>query len=339
MEMVIKPYKRDKLLSNIVNNIKGILQERDLTQAQLVKTIQENGYEISQPDVSKILAGKIKPTVYFLVAVSEVLGISMEQLVGTGQTEAPLRIESKNFHINPYEEEYTSVLGEYYLYFETTNKLEDSILMKGHISFRARDTFCEASMVLSFMQNRKLITKKYTGQLILSNRMQAGYVLLFSPRIGEISFFAFRYRSSLSRSMICRLGIAVTVSSGEQNFPTAHRLLLSRSELDEVHLKKVWPYLKLVDSELLVDEESFAEMLRLHPEQTNLLKKICDISKKQTYVRIDEADIRKASKKKIGYREFMQIKQLLLQAAEVMPNARVSEEDDMSVYYLLEDEC
>lgn len=336
--MVIKPYNRDKLLSGIVNNVKDILKERDVTQAQLVKLLQESGYEISQPDVSKILAGKIKPTVYFLVAVSEVFGVSMEQLVGNVQSEAPLRIEGKNFHLNPYEEEeYNSVLGEYYLYFETTNKLEDSVLMKGNISFHKKDTFCEASMALAVMQNGKHIVKKYSGQLILSNRMQAGYVLLFSPRIGEISFFTFRYRSSLPRPMTCRLGIAVTMSSGEQNLPTAHRLLLSRSELNETHLKKVWPYLKLASNELLVDDEAFCEMMRLHPEKENYLKNIYDISKKRICVRIDEADIRKANRK-ISYREFTQLKQILLQTAEVMPNTRISEEDDMGALYMLEDE-
>lgn len=335
--MMKKTVSKEKMLSEIAGRVQKLLEERQLTQAQLIKMIQSVGYEVSQPDVSKMLSGRTKPTLYLLTAISDVLEISLDQLVGNSRSAAPLQIESGNLLIDPDKcDGFTNLDGSYYLYFETTNRYEQPNLLKGKLCFEKKAGYCKAELKLEIVRNGKTIPKNYAGQLILSSKMHAGYVFLYNSTIAEMCFFVFRFRNFLVREMACRLGVAVTISSGETKIPTVHRLLLSRQELSPQQLEEIWPYLRLSDEELVVDEEEFLHLMEQHPDKP-ILRSIYNISKKRSYFLVSEVDIRRADRK-ISHQEIARLRRYFLTAAQIFPNHQITEAEDSRLFYLLENE-
>lgn len=339
MSMMKKTVTKTELSQAVLARMNEVLKRKNITQAQLVKKFQEAGYSILQSDVSKVLSGRAKVSVYFLTAFSEVTEVSLDGLVsGDQRPAAPLRIGEKNFQIDPDKDDgFLNILGEYFVYFPTTNRAEKNELVSGKLVFRSKKGFCEAAMLLDHVGSERKLEKNYRGQLILSRKMHAGYVFLYNGNYGEISVFMFRYRDFITRQMECRLAMAVTMSAGETKKPTAHRILLSRRQLDKRGQDAVAAYLTMNNADIWIEEQTLSQYIPEDFSQKELLDAIVEEVKNKHYFLINESDIRKA-KRKISQRQLMQIRRLLDEISEGQPeNVQISESDDSEVFILLEE--
>lgn len=329
-------YSRKDISEATVSRIMDIMAVRKITQSQLVQMCCQEGFDISQPEVSKILSGKTKPTVYFLVALSRVLHVSAEELLGGDRQEPLLQLKSRNFAVAPgMDEEYRNILGDYYIYYETTDPYDDKIV-SGRISFCKATDFCEARLCIytGEYQDGKELVKDYIGQLVISPKMRAAYCCLCSQQLGELCFFVFRYRNFAVREMTCRLGIAVTMSSGELKLPTAHKLLLTRERLGIDMMESIIPYLRFQTEEIRITPEELCDIAEKYPEYKKHLEELLQIVRRKEELIIREADIR-ATDRKLSQVQVAQIKALLTRNSDALRNVNLDEGEDSQVFYLL----
>lgn len=337
-------FTKTQISQEIADRINEVLNRQAVSQASLVRLMREAGYSVSQSDVSKMLSGKAKVSAYFLVAISEVLGVSLDELASGRQNAAPLRISGKNFEVDPaVSDAFRHIIGEYFVYFEATNRREQDKLVSGRLSFRRREGFCEAVMILEQLGNINKLRKVYLGQLILSRKMQGGYVFLYNEGYGEISVFAFRYRDFLTRDMVCRMALAVTLSSGDVKNVISHRLLLSRRKLDEEEQEAAVSYLRISETDFYVEASHLERYLMSDSPQEDLpprdlLQKVTETLKRSgrhSYLLITESDIRSVQNK-ISLKEMARLKQLLRGLAEnMLPNIQIGDEEDAELYSFL----
>lgn len=336
MNTIKRTITKTELSQEVSARMNEILREQKISQAQLVKKMQDAGYSILQSDASKILTNKSKANMYFLAAFSEVLGISLDELVCGRHNKAPLILKDKNFQIDPAEcDGFQNILGEYFVYFKSTDHQEESVLVSGRLSFREREGYCEAIMILERAGSRRKLKKTYSGQMVLSRKMNSGYVFLSNENYGELSMFVFRYRDFLTQPMECRLALAVTVSAGERR-PTAHRLAMTRQRLDEREQNAIIAILKIEYRDILIEEEKMNDCLKNNLQQQELVKKIVNEVKDKHYFLISDEDIRRAGKR-LSKWELMQVKRMLSEwAGGSLANAQIGEEDDAEMFAILD---
>lgn len=330
-------HSRTELSEEIVRRIIEIMTVRKITQSQLVQMCFQKGFDISQPEISKILAGKTKPTVYFLAALSQVLQVSVEELLGGDRQESLVRLTSRNFAVDPLvDDAYKNILGEYFIYYETTDPYDDKVV-SGRLSFCSAEGYCEARLRIytgEFREGKELV-KDYTGQLVISTKMSAAYCCFCNSQLGELSFFVFRYRNFAVKKMACRLGIAVTMSAGELKLPTAHKLLLSRESLDPSMIEEIIPYLRFqTDNIIRMDPEALCDLVDKYPEYERQFSELLRIARRREQITISEADIR-AIDRRLSQQQIAQIKALLLQESDAMRNVKMDEDEDSKVFYLI----
>lgn len=321
----------------IVDRINKIMNVRHITQSRLVEMCQSAGYSISQPEVSKILSGKSKPTVFFLVALGEVLGVSLDYLTGGGRSESVLMLEGKNFAVDPgVDEEFQNITGEYWVYYETTDPYDDKVLT-GELYLENNGAgYCEARLCIHTGEYRdgSEVDKNYKGQLVISHRMRAAYCFLYSSKVAEICLVLFRYRSFAIREMTCRLGMAVTMSSGEKKMPTAHKLLITREKLDKKALNMVIPYLRFQTEGIRISEYGIADAIEKYPEYEKQFSELLRIARRSEQMVINEDDIR-LTDRKLSQIQVAQLKSILIRESDALRNVKLVEEEDSQVFYLI----
>lgn len=336
MKTIKKTITKTELSQMVCARMNDILKEQNISQALLVKKMQDAGYSILQSDASKILSNKSKANMYFLAAFSEVLGVSLDELLCGRHNKASLILGDRNFQIDPTEcDGFQNILGDYFVYFNSTDHQEKDILVSGRLSFQKREGFCEAVMVLERAGSGRNLKKTYSGQMVLSRKMSSGYVLLSNDNYGELSMFIFRYRDFLTRPMECRLALAVTSSAGERR-PTAHRLALSRRRLDEREQNAIIAILKIGYRDILIEEEKMNDCLKNNLQQQELVKTIINEVKDKHYFLISDEDIRKSGKR-LGKWELVQVKRMLSEwAGGSLANVQIGEEDDAEMFAILD---
>lgn len=328
---------RDKLRENI----REILKKKNISQVELKKKCEKLGYSVSQPEISKILAGKTPITVYQLSAFSKALNISLDQLL-YGEQDAKVFYFSgdKRFLTNPFNEAYNGYMGMFYALLRTTSPFENKWLF-GKLIFSASDDpepICRAEFQLDTgiidKKGRKTI-KYYKGQLIISSMLGSGYCILMNPDIGEILFIEFRYRKFLVRQMECRLGLMISSSSGEAKMPVVQKILLSRLPFsNEEELAEVVPYLKFVQEEILISKDQY-EIVRRKYKQYNI--PVINERMDSSYYLINEEMIR-AGNRKMNRFEIAKLLSGLRENAEAPWLYHITEREDSLVYSIVQEQ-
>ncbi len=135
-------------------------------------------------------------------------------------------------------------------------------LIKGTLTF-AKDMqakLCRVTMTID--ANR--VHKAYTGILRISLQQNAGYIVLSSRELGEISTIFFRHRFFSNESIKVRVGIASTICSGDSRRPTAHRAVLIESgrELSAEDMKLLRSQLLLNDSQIRITRQNLEALMQ-----------------------------------------------------------------------------
>lgn len=253
----------------IAERLKTIMNARKINQQNVLAKCMNNGYEIKQPALSKILSGtniqvfQIAQIAHSLdIDLSELLSLDTKTEITTNKKESNSNTE---FITDARNKAFRGYKGEYHIYFYST-KNEDYIHNgKFKLSEDPHDHSCVID--LSFKTGEldaegNEITKYYTGPAYYSISMQTIYAELTSEEISEKSYLLFHYDFLAYKNLECRLAMAITVSSGTQRLPTAHRMLLTRKALNSEEKAYLCGQLKLNSSEILISENAYREFLR-----------------------------------------------------------------------------
>lgn len=328
-------------MDGLRENIREILKKKNISQIELKKKCERLGYSVSQPEISKLLAGKTPITVYQLAAFSKALNISLDQLLYGKLDENVFCFSgNKKFLTNPLNEAYNGYMGTFYVLLRTTSPFENNWLF-GKLIFSASDDpepICRAE----FQLDTGAIDKKggktikcYKGQLIISSMLGSGYCILMNPDIGEILFIEFRHRNFLVRQMECRLGLMVSSSSGEAKIPVVQKILLSRVPFsNEEELEKVVPYLKFVQEEIIISKDQY-DIVRRKYKQYNI-PVLKDYLNSPFYL-INEEMVR-AENRKINRFEIAKVLSALRENAEAPWLYNLTEREDSLVYCIMQEQ-
>lgn len=296
----------------IINRIKSLMHDNGLKQQDLAEKTGTN-----QSMISKILSGSSTLTLTSIVKICSVLKVSPSVLLSTEDTplnelfdgdevySTGLMSENDNLVFDTSRQVFRGYLNvEYFVYFYSTMSTEDKIL-NGKLLFKKSDNNkrCETKLEL-FTGKKDLegneITKIYTGEMAISISMSSCYVTLVNYELGELCFFCFRHMFLFNQEMLCRIAEVLTVSSGENKRPTAHRMIISKYKLDTVEDEYfIKGQLKLNGSDIVIEKEKFEILknLEIVKNSENLSRFFNEIEsiKEYTYIKIEENMLRNMS--------------------------------------------
>lgn len=335
--MTVQKMKTKEEVSDLTwKRIRGILEERHISQTKLRDMCRKQGYKISQPDISKLFSGKLSLTLYHLVAFSAVLNISIDSMVNDRNQYQRFQTQGEMFVRNPSDTVFNGYLGTFHTIFYSTSPFEEKRIMRGKIHFRpsADNDICETVFELDTGEkvNNRSVIKYYHGQMIIS-RMGVAYCILANDKIGEISMIEFKHRIFLVNQVESRLGLVLTTMAGGKRNPVVHQILLSRSFIDDTNLCRVTPYLKMQNENQCLIKKN--ELYGLDDKDINL-EKLQAMADTDEYMLIDQRVLPMINRQ-LSRSQIAEIKGRFKKISYNGYRSMLDEEEDDAVFDILRD--
>jgi len=287
----------DDLKAKIIENIRKNMQEKGIDHATLKRRLGKkydvdgfNSYFPAKSDTENVRTFNLA---HFIVIAQE-LEMSLDDLLcGTkycsnqGVTDETINARNNVFpkeffdlllrnnksyfydmSKNLHKEVFQNLADKYYCYYHSTNKHETRDLIEAELNIDKTGDLCEVNFKIGTRiaytedNNETVIDEKnYKGYLIVSNKLHCCFCILFGIEVSEISVFIFKQLITTGNPMDCRMAELLTVSAGTKKYPTVTRLLLSRTKLDQSHLRAVAPCLKMNSSRICISSSELLKML------------------------------------------------------------------------------
>lgn len=315
-------------------------QYSGMSQTQLAEKCKEAGYQVSQPEISRLLAEKGTMTLYQAIAFADVLDMPLEHLLnGAGRPEGIFLGNLREaFITDPDAKEFDGLQGKYYVLFHSTGADEEKVL-EGmlQIGRMPGEKVCRVRFVLDTGvcdRQGNPIRKQYEGQTVIAPAAETIYCILSSERQGEISILAFRYRSFKVRDMACRMGLVLTVSAGEQRFPAAHKLFISRDKLTGNLRDNILQMLRLSNYEFKVSERTLETIKEQYPKYVPVCNELRG-KEFQRYITVNE-NIFWQENGAIEKKELLELLLLLKKMENIPYYLSVRRDEDRYSYFLYE---
>lgn len=242
----------------------------DMGCAQIAQRMEKAGVTLSKTTIERIKNKKRDLKLEELLAFSEVFHFNPEQvLVNTGKEIDQTFPGFENFISDPDAEEFRGYLGEYFCWFYSTALEEKGELISGKLFLKkaeAVQTFCEASVLL-FPKKGSL--KEFKGRALISKR-QVLLLILTETQKDDFAIVVFRYRP-LRIECQCRIGGVLTISAGENKQPVFEKLFISRKDVHEEKLQKIFPLMKLGLPTMHITESEWRKWVERYPQYKSLI--------------------------------------------------------------------
>ena len=333
----MKTYK--EIHSAMLEQINEIIKKKRYSQGDILKRCARAGYEISQSELSRILRGKVNLSLKHALALAAAFDVDLNKLV-MGEEEY-INVSHDKLVLDYKDGAYDGWRGKFYTIFMSTVDNEDKIL-QGELTFRQSrvNNSCEAYFKLDtgVYKDGQPIYKKYKGQACVSILMQGIYILLCGEETGELCFVLLRYKAFRVRDAKCRMGMVLTMSAGEPQVPTAHKIFLSRQQIvkDEM-FEDIMPVLSHVGQKLVFMQEGI-EKLRQEVKMGSL-EKIVQILEVESEADVKEIEcnevIHKLSREKCSNMEIAKVLTQLMRLSINNSRFTIGQTEDNVVYDLL----
>lgn len=336
--------ERDKkqILENARKNLIDVLQKQypEMSQTKLVEKCQKAGYQVSQPEISRLLAGKGNLTLYQAIAFSDILEIPLECFLNGKMKAGGVYLDNlgANFITDSNADEFSGFFGNYHALFHSTgadeNKVLEGILQVGKMP---EGKICCAKFVLDtgeLDRQGSPILKRYKGQVIIAPMVEAIYCILASEKYGEISILEFRYRSFKVRDVVCRMGLVLTVSAGEQKFPIVHKLFISRDKLEGKLRDNILQMLRLSNYEFKVSQRTLEKIQEQYPKYAAICKELQG-REFQKYITVNENTFWRENGD-LEKKELLELLLILKKMENIAYNIPVRRDEDRYSFFLYE---
>lgn len=328
--------KKD-FLKEISSRISNLIKDKHISQKALVGMCQNAGFDISQPEVSRLINGKNMITLYQAIAFSKVLNVPLEKLIEKTieQPTVQLKVSGNKFLTDPSSaKEFSSLLGKYYVAFHSTASDEDKIL-EGELVFTesSSERICLAFFKLDTGDrdvSGNALYKKYQGQLLIAQSVDTAYCLLASEQIGEICMIEFRYRNFQVRKLDCRLGLVITVSAGDLKQPSVHKLFFSRTPMNGKKKNTIIQMLRLDAGKFLVSQQTLLNIKEEYPRFSSVCQELLSRSFKE-YVEVNESLIE--ININLNRKEMIEFMSLVREREELPYTIALRAKEDQFSYY------
>lgn len=332
----------DKFEKIVTDRVVNELNKRGIKQVQLIDLCESAGMKISQPDISKIYSGKKTLNLHQFAVICKVLKMPMESFTWLGEDGGREDFcnpnNSKTLHDTGNE--LKCYVGKYYFYYLSTASGEDKIL-KGELFVREKEEYYTLKLCLdtgvSDRQGEEIF-KEYAGRIIVSSSLGAAYLMLKSELIGEICMVCIRHRRYSIKDMECRVGLALTMSAGEEKIPTVHRCLLLRDDIAGEQLEDLRPWMNLIHADISIEKDRLISVLeeeeKKYPQYTRQLNSLKEASVSKEIIELSVDNIRRQLPMKRT--ELMGFLSLLHRNSRSVKNYKVSQSDDIRFYEEME---
>lgn len=335
----MKEKKKDNIHKAILSQIEHSIKSKNLQQTQVLELCRLKGYTLSQPELSRILAGKVTLGAYQMIALCDSLDLEMTEVLQLKQSKRNrIEFNAEAFITNPENREITPYLGSYSVIFRSTDMQDDKILTGRLFIYEEEEAVCQARLSLDTgeqdMQGNAIL-KKYKGQFFISKQLGIAYCLLTNNSWGELCLVEFKHRSFLLKQVESRVGLVLTTSSGEKKQPVTHKMLIYRENhsLSPEQEQLCLNMLKL-NNDMLFIEKNEAETICEAGEERELLEKVFAVLPAVSYYALDSAVLKSINKRLSN----VQISKLLAMLKEYSTAEfvdRISENEDGDIFNII----
>lgn len=340
--MDTKEQGKNQVLEAVRKNFIRVLHKQypEMSQTKLAEKCREAGYQVSQPEISRLLTEKGTMTLYQAIAFADVLDMPLEQLLnGAGRPEGIfLGNLGEAFVTNSDAKEFDGLQGKYHVLFHSTGADEEKVLEGTlQIGRALGEKMCRVRFTLDtgeYDRQGDPVQKQYEGQTVIAPMSEIIYCILSSERQGEISILTFRYRSFKVKDMACRMGLALTVSAGEQRFPVAHKLFISREKLTGTLRENILQMLRLSNHEFKVSQHTLDIIKRQYPKYAPVCNELQG-KEFRKYITVDENTFWQENGV-IEKKELLKLLLLLKKMENIPYNLPVRRDEDRYSYFLYE---
>ncbi len=335
----MKEKTKDNIHKAILSQIEHSIKSKNLQQAQVLELCRLKGYTLSQPELSRILAGKVTLGAYQLIALCDSLGLEMNEVMQLKRPkENRIEFSVESFITNPGNREIVPYLGSYSVIFRSTDMQDDKILTGRLFIYEEEEAVCQVRLSLDTgeqdMQGNAIL-KKYKGQFFISKQLGIAYCLLTNDSWGELCLVEFKHRSFLLKQAESRVGLVLTTSSGEKKRPVTHKMLIYRENysLSPEQEQLCLNMLKL-SNDLLFIEKSEAEMICETGEERELLEKVFAVLPAASYYAFNSA-VLKSINKRLSNVQLSKLLAVLQEYSITEFVGRISENEDGDIFNII----
>lgn len=335
---MVEKIEKEQMNRRILMEIKRTMEKSNIKQKDLLNLCKEKGYNISQPELSRILANKVVLTLYPCLAICDVLGIDILRIQHP-EKKNKFELSKEMFVTDPNRPELENYLGGYEVLFYTTDVRENKLL-NGRLELTSKGkeeyAYCSAAFKLDTKDTDmrgEPIYKRYQGQFLVSPQMGVGYLFLVNNKVGEICTVEFRHRTFFFKQVECRLGLVLTTSTGEKKVPAVHKMVIYRGRLEQTQEEELVHMLKLDNTEMHVDAAVLKNMGRT-TEEREFFEKLSDMLPQTSYYTIDGAML-KSVDRKLSHVQISSLFSLLRHYSEDRYTMRLDDIEDEMLFELI----
>jgi hypothetical protein len=306
----------EQILANIRNTLASKNMSRNDLRDQL-KTFgyDVSSFNSYIPEKKVTKKGIKRITLQWLIVISEALDISVDSLLSRADYGTSKQTNTKDFNEitrdflesmlagnadyfydasnDIHRKAFKSLSPKYYCYFFSTNTNEKYDVIESELDISQKNGLYIVSFHIGnrvLRKNKPLpnnnestsiqLNKNYRGFLVISNALKCCFCFLIGEEVAELNLFIIRNFTSAAEKgnkMDTRVAELLTVSSGENRYPTTERFLLSRSRIDPEVLLTVTPHLRMNRSTIDIQTKNLYEIIQHEPGWEKLLNKCIDI--------------------------------------------------------------
>lgn len=319
-----------------INYIREYVTTENISQEKVREMCIDKGYTISQGSISNMFNRPSSTTLSTLLKVCDGLEINLLEIFNHVYRSQIGENSQGKLIYNINDDAYEGYKNTFHIYFlPTTN---NNGLYQHHGILHLNDLHnlgeCNAHFKLDTGEKNSdgsPFIKIYNGQFVIS-KMGCAYISLISEKYGDMWFLIINHDYLNKKQLICTLANAVTASSGRVRYPTLHRAVLSREELDDNVLTYIRGFLHLSSDEVIVSSEQFNAFL----DEATLSKKA---KEKLTSLKENSESFFSFSKSiletSLSHSEYAYVISQLVNYSVAPKNNKVTDKDDEYVFQII----
>lgn len=322
-----------ELIKSAIDYIFSYTKERHISQMQISKLCPDG---ITQGTISNMFKNPTRTTISTLISVCNGLNLNLSDIFR--------EIEKANFSkqckfiydINDVA--FDGHIGNYHIYFLPTTPNNKILYHHGILSLEDPKNIgkCCAHLELDTGDKTNAGTnfiKKYDGQLVIS-KTGCAYIDFISPDLGDMWFLVINHNYLNNKKLLCTLANAVTSSAGKVRYPTMHRAIISRTELDEKILSYIRGLLLISNENIIISTKKVNEFFKdgnLSDKDKNTIKGLVDNS--ETFISLSKNMI----KSTLADSEYAYVIANLLNYSISPVNNKITNDEDAIAYQIIDD--
>lgn len=336
----------------VAGEITEAMAQQGRTQNDLVEACRkEFSFEISQSTVSKIVRGKGNGiNMATISAICQALRLDLAKVLTIRRDEAPetLRVPAPGEALFPDMKDSTGadsliatpthsffkgyVDREYDIFYLSTASNENDVVTGVMRLSNEGNQYCKIYIQLRTDQNPQ---KEYVGQMMISSPRRACYCVVTSSDLGEQCCFIFAHQAYTQGSLKVRLAAATTVSAGNAQRPTTHRMAIcERGVIDSEEKRRLIASQLLQNSaQIMISKANYAKLCQEAELAAPLQALKPRMLANEPYFTFEEADVLRL--RNYGKRELVNLLTRLRESSLAKRYNKIANDADMLLYNYL----